>query len=376
MPKYISTPGNDERQDLLSCCKVLAIALFGWMAIRIALIPFEHGTFTPSNPSLQLNSNASSLLTIAASKQRIILIVGLHDALQRNLLDWSRSPGALPDWSYPIPTREDLKALRYDAPARYLSFDPLFATLRNDAYYYELDEIDEKVRKAIVELYRNKAQKAWSKGKNLVIASKYAAYLDDPKVTDMWLRILPEGVKVTDVQVVITYPTPRSHQLIQLWSTEHDPSRTTLKEYLSMNIKESFAQINPLGVATALSKKGMHTIIIDEKGFESEWVDLSTAIGCLLLKIRCIDNRLVGLGDYHRDEKPTMPMSMDLSNNKLKRMEKVLQDFDCGYFDSLSKSSNVYFLYRHSLFQHCSSLSRQYTAKEAAKQIQSIARGP
>ena len=302
--------------------------------------------------------------------------MGPHEALQRNLLDWSRSPGLLPDWSYPIPTREDLKALRYDAPARYLSFDPLFATLRNDAFYYELDEIDDKVRKSVIDLYRTKAQKAWSKGKSLVIASKYAANLEDSRVMDMWLRSLPEGVKVTDVQMVITYPTPRFHQLIQVWNTEQDPSRTTLRAFLSRNMYEYFAHINPLGVAAAFSKEGMQTIIVDEKGLEREWVDFSTAFGCLFLKIRCIDHRMVGLGDYRRDEKPTMPTSIDLSQNKLKRMEKVLLDFDCGYFDELSKSSNIHFLYRQSLFQHCSSLSRLYTAKEAAKEIQSIARGP
>jgi hypothetical protein len=222
------------RTRLSSCCKVLAIALFGWIAIRIALIPFEHGTFTPSNPSLQLNSNASSLSNIETSKQRIILIVGPHEALQRNLVDWSRSPGPLPEWSYPIPTREDLKALRYNAPTRYLSFDPLFATLRNDAFYYELDEIDDQVRKAIVDLYRSKAQKAWSKGKNLIIASNICMYHHGRFKSHGY--VAPNLARWCQTSQMYKWLLPTQphapRQLIQLWTTEHDPSRTTLEEIL------------------------------------------------------------------------------------------------------------------------------------------------
>ena len=118
-------PNVDERQDLQSCCKVLVIAFFGWCAIRIALLPFEQGAFTPSNPVLQLHPNGtssvgSSTLDFDEMKQRVLLIVGHHQALQRNLLDWSESQLVLSNWVYPTPTREDLKAVRFNAPPRYL----------------------------------------------------------------------------------------------------------------------------------------------------------------------------------------------------------------------------------------------------------------
>ena len=384
MPKYRPPSENDERQDLLNCFKVLAIGLFGWFAIRVALVPFEQGTFTPSNPGLQIgvHRNASSLLDIDTSKQRVVLIVGPHETLQRDLLQWARSPEMLQDWAYPIPTREDLSALQYSAPARYYSFDPLFATLHNDACYYRFETINEKVQTAVIDMYRRRAQTAWADGKNIVIASNGATHLEDPIVMDKWLRSLPAGVKLEDVQVVITYPTPRFHQLIQVWNEQNyaynttTTTTTTLTKFIKTSLNEHFPHVNPLGVAGAFVKKGIQTIILDEKGLERERVDLSTAVGCFILKVRCNTNGMIGVADYRRDEEAATPIPVAFSQNKLKRMEKVLQDFDCGFFDDLSKPSNVHFLYREALFRSCSSLIRQYTAKEVVRKIQSIARGP
>jgi hypothetical protein len=374
MPRRVRAPDNDEQQGLLNCCKVLLVALFGWFAIRVALLPFEQGAFTPSNPALLLNGNSSSVFDVDESKQRIVLILGQHEALQRNLLEWSRSPVVLPNWAFPIPTREELKAFHFNAPPRFLSFDPLFSTLHNDASYYEFDKVNGRAILSIIELYRNKTQKAWSAGKSIVIASKDATHLQDPRVMGLWLKTLPRGVKVEDVHVVITYPTPRSHQLIRVWSSERDPNATTLTDFIGTKLNQELARVNPLGVAVSFVKKGMQTIIIDEKGLERARVDISTAVGCSVLKMHCDVMGMVGIGDYHRDE--IMPTSEALSENKLKRIEKVLQDFDCGFFDALSKASNVHFLHRQALFQSCSSLSREYTAKGVVKKIQSIARSP
>ncbi|KAI2499442.1 hypothetical protein MHU86_15026 [Fragilaria crotonensis] len=189
MPRRPHAPDNDERQDL-NCCKVLVIALFGWFAIRVALLPFEQGAFTPSNPALLLSGNASSVFDVDESKQRIVLVLGQHDALQRNLLEWSRSPAVLPNWAFPIPTREELKAIHFNAPPRYFSFDPLFSTLNDDASYYEFDKVNGRAQLAILELYRNKTQKSWSAGKSIVIASKDATHLQDPRVMSLWLKNL------------------------------------------------------------------------------------------------------------------------------------------------------------------------------------------
>ena len=376
MPRRLQPPDNDERKDLLNCCKVIVIALFGWFAIRVALLPFEQGAFTPSNPALQLNGNASRVFEVDESKQRIVLIVGPHEELQRNLLEWSRSPVILPNWAYPIPTREDLKAIRFVAPPRYYSFDPLFSTLRDDASHYELDKIDSKATSAIIELYRNKTQKAWSAGKNIVMASKDAIHLENPRVMDLWLQTLPRGAKLGDVQIVITYPTPRFHQLIDVWRMEQDPTTTTFSVFVGKNLNQELARVNPLGVAVSFIRKGMETILIDEKGIERARVDISTAIGCFVLKMRCSSVGMMGIDHYHHDEEFIMPNSLDLPENKLKRIEKVLQDFDCGFFDSLSTPSNVHFLHRQALFRSCSSQVREYTAKTVVKKIQSIAGGP
>lgn len=376
MPRRPHAPDNDERHDLLNCCKVLVIALFGWFAIRVALLPFEQGAFTPSNPALLLSGNASSVFDVDESKQRIVLVVGQHDALQRNLLEWSRSPAVLPNWAFPIPTREELKAIHFNAPPRYFSFDPLFSTLNDDASYYEFDKVNGRAQLTIIELYRNKTQKSWSAGKSIVIASKDATHLQDPRVMGLWLKTLPRGAKVEDVQVVITYPTPRFHQLIRVWTSELDPTKTTLTDFIRTTLDQELARLNPLGVAVSLVKKGMQTIIIDEKGLERARVDISTAIGCSVLKMRCNVMGMAGIGDYHHDEQLIIPESVDLSENKLKRIEKVLQDFDCGFFDALSKPSNVHFLHRQALFQSCSSRTREYTASGVVKKIQSIARGP
>ena len=383
MPRRLQPPDNDERQDLLNCCKVVVIALFGWFAIRIALLPFEQGAFTPSNPSLLSNGNnnnnntsTSNVFEVDESKQRIVLIVGAHEALQRNLLEWSRSPDVLPNWAYPIPTREDLKAIRFNAPPRYYSFDPLFSALHNDASYYELDKIDGKATLAIIQLYRNKTQKAWSAGKNIVIASKDATNLKDPRAMDLWLKSLPHGVKVEDVQVVITYPTPRWHQLIRLWSTQEGQKTTLLSDFVREKLDQELARLNPLGLAVSSAKKGLQTIIIDEKGLERIRVDISTAVGCFVLKMHCNSLGMVGIDQYRPDEALIMPTSLDLTETKLKRIEKVLQDFDCGFFDALSKRSNVHFIHRQALFRSCSSQTRGYTTKTVVKKIQSIAKGP
>jgi hypothetical protein len=374
----------DERQDLLNCCKVLAIALFGWLAVHIALIPFESGAFTPSNPDLDMNRNGSSLLDLDTSNQRIVLVVGNNEILQHNILQWTRSPHVLPSWVYPIPTREELQGLHYVAPPRHQSFDPLFATLRNDASYYKSDTFNKKMKPevvdSVIDLYREKAGSAWKSGKNLVMASGHARM--DASAVERWTKALPEESVPDDIQVIITYQSPRYHQLIQAWQATQQQKaassskNTTLTEFIhSGQLRRHFDDMNTLGAAEVFVKKGMQTIVIDEKGLKRERVDLSTAIGCLVLKVRCNTNGLVG--DHQKEEiPPTNVPGLDLSDSKLKQIEKVLQDFDCGLFDTLSKPSNVHFLYREALFKSCSSLSRQITAKEAAKKIEAIARSP
>eukprot|EP00545_Synedropsis_sp_CCMP1620_P009594 CAMPEP_0119007328 /NCGR_PEP_ID=MMETSP1176-20130426/2938_1 /TAXON_ID=265551 /ORGANISM="Synedropsis recta cf, Strain CCMP1620" /LENGTH=382 /DNA_ID=CAMNT_0006959451 /DNA_START=27 /DNA_END=1175 /DNA_ORIENTATION=- len=374
----------DEKQDLLNCCKVLAIALFGWLAVHIALLPFESGAFTPSNPDLDMNRNGSSLWDLETSKQRIVLIVGNNEVLQQNILQWTRAPHVLPSWAYPIPTREDLEALDYAAPPRYKSFDPLFATLRNDPFYYRPESTNNKMKPDVVEsvvnLYKGKADSAWNSGKNLVIASAGARL--DASALEKWIKTLPEGSSPEDVQVIVTYKSPRHQQLIQAWQTQQqqlgpNTKNTTLTEFVRTGqLKHHFDEMmNSLGSAEVFVKKGMQTIIIDEKGLQRERVDLSTAVGCLVLKVRCNTNGIVG--DYHREVEPPKNVNgLDMSESKLKQIEKVLQDFDCGLFDILSKPSNVHFLYREALFRTCSALSRQITAKEAIRRIEAIAKSP
>lgn len=368
----------------MNCCKILAIALFGWLAVHIALIPFESGTFTPSNPDLDMNRNVTSLLDLDTSKQRIVLIVGNSEILQRNILDWIRStPRVLPTWAYPIPTREDLEQLHFIAPPRHKSFDPFFATLRGDASYYKSDS-KHKMKPSdvdsLINLYKDKAATPWNAGKNLVVASSQGGRLDAAAI-DKWIQTLPEGASVEDVQVIITYQSPRHLQVIQAWQaaqqeTKKGAKNTTLTQFLGEGqLQHHFDDMNPLGTAEVFVKKGMQTIIIDEKGLLRERVDVSTAVGCLVLKVRCKANGIAG--EYRKESvSSSIGDSMDLTDSKLKQIEKVLQDFDCGLYDTLSKPSNVHFLYREALFQSCSSLSRQITAKDAVRKIEDIARSP
>lgn len=372
---------HDEKQDLKSCCKVLAIALFGWAAIRVALIPFERGAFTPSNPDLAHGINVSST-DLDTSHQRVVLIVGpTLDALQQNLLEWSRTSILQKDWSYPIPTREEFKAVHFNAPPRYRSFDPLFATLEKDPTYYEYKDIpiDNKLLNSIVFLYHNRSQKAWKEKKNLVIASNEASHVVNDYL-DLWLESLPDNA-LSNLQVVLVYPRLRSLQLLRLF---HASSAKTMAEFVKSGaLARHFSDLNPLGVAETFVKKGATTIILDEAGFVGQGVDLTAAVACLILKVRCSTSGIVGIKDYKKTNPPAVSLLDNkskkdtVSESKLKEVEKVLQDFDCGFYDLLSKSSNVHFLYREFLFESCVTMtSRQYTPKTALHRIETILKRP
>jgi hypothetical protein len=370
MPKY-ERP-SDERQEFVNCCKIFAVALFGFAAVRIALLPFEQGAFTPTNPELE--GNATTLLHLDMTKQRVVLIAGSHESLQQNILQWTQTKSLLPQWSYPIPSSEDLASAQYWAPPSFRSFDPLFATIRGDPTYYEPGgKLNAKTKSSIVTLYKAEATRAWKAGKNVVIVGHGVNHLaKKDRSIEQFLKSLPEGVKMEEIQVVIVYPNLRFQQLLLLWK-EHF-TNLTLKDFVLNELPSHFIDLNPLGVAQKFAKLGMQTILIDSSGLDRDNIDLSSAIGCSILTIQCESSNT--LKPKYKSDTVQSNGSVDLSDSNLKRIEKVLKDFDCGYYDNLSKPSNVHFLYREGLFASCSHSHRRYTVRDVVRKIQSIVTKP
>jgi hypothetical protein len=381
----IISGGRDETyHSMMDCCKAFGIVVFGWIAIRIAWLPFEKGTFTPSNPGLEWNSNASTLFRIDSTKQRIVLFVGYHEALQCNdpssLATLSLLSDAPFGWSYPIPSKEELStAIQFRKfSTQYCTFfDPLFSALRYDPLHYETAAMNVSAATDIIELYRRKVQEDWSQGKSIIFASRDAAHLVNTKVAHAWNRLLPLGVE-SDVEVVVPYSTPRIRQLIEIWDVERasDPTMTLKSFLVTTKFEDNLVHVNPLGVASVFVRRGLKTIIVDENGLAREKLDIRTAVSCFILKSSCNSSNILEEGSNSQQESISPSPLMDLSEQKLKQIERVLQDYDCGFYNSLAKPSNVYFLYRDALFRSCSSRNRHYTVKELVKKIQGIATEP
>jgi hypothetical protein len=374
---------NDESyHSVIDCCKVFGIVIFGWIAIRIAWIPFEKGAFTPSNPGLEWNRNASTFFQIDSTKQRIVLFVGYHQTFQCSDRNGSSmvSLDAPLGWSYPIPSKEELStAIQFHTySTQYCTFfDPLFSALRNDPLHDKMATMNVSYASDIIEMYRRKVQDDWSQGKSMIFASRDAAHLVNTKVAHAWSLLLPWGVE-NDVEVVLPYSTPRIRQLMEIWDIERLSNPTmTLKSFLvTAKLEQNLVHMNPLGVASVFVRRGLKTIIVDENGLANEKLSIPEAVSCFILKSSC-NNSKDQTEDSDSQQLRTRSTSlMDLSEQKLKQIERVLQDYDCGFYNSLAKPPNVYFLYRDALFRSCSSQSRHYTVKELVKKIQEIATGP
>jgi hypothetical protein len=249
--------------------------------------------------------------------------------------------------------------------------------LRYDPVHYKSEFMNGSAATDIIELYRRKVQEDWSQGKSILFASRDAAHLVNTKVSHAWSLLLPWGLE-KDVEVVVPYSTPRIRQLMEIWDIQRisDPTMTLQSFLRTTQFEENFVHVNPLGVASVFVRRGLNTIIVDENGLAKEKLDVNAAVSCFILKSSCNSTNILREKTFSQPKAISSSSLMDLSEQKLKQIEGVLQDYDCGFYNSLAKASNVYFLYRDSLFRSCSSRNRHYTVKELVKKIQMVASEP
>eukprot|EP01084_Bolivina_argentea_P125644 222588_1 len=310
-------------------------------------------------------------------KQRIVLLAGPHKtgstSVQTNIANWSLS-GILEDWSWPCPQND---AYAYNKQIHAKCFARLL---------WALDNRSKKVMNPHETqlMYSKTFQRLWNNNKSIVFGAEYTDHVianefEGELIIGNLMRFMPcYPCNIYQIEVVITYRTPRVTHLISLWHQISKQNNVThLSEFIQRVLHTFFFIINPLGMAQRFAMKNISTRIIDTSGIARQNIDLSLVIACHILKVSCENNTIIGLINnpvrlnVFTKKYPQNNLHKDVSENKLQAIEKVLQQFDCKYL-KLKQMSNVEILYQDQLFHLCSNNSFFFSVNNTIQKIINI----
>ena len=361
----------------------------------------------PDPQNLRNNSIATSF-----PPPKVVILPGPHKtgstSLQTCLVDWTwndlskmkrqrkenpvRTPLSLPDWAWAVPDNDELidAQLLHTNPikafASYLGIvdrDPAAALSPQGRIDTGRIIADEKVQN-VTELFQSSMQRAWDDGYNIVFGTEGMDRLVRPMNTNSSIvmsaimNILPQKSpastrKLTkqDVEVVVIHRRPRIKHLISVWHQEQRPDES-LRSYLENRLLPHARYLDALGVAQKFLQKGIRTTIIDVTGVRDELgnqTNICHVVACDVLGTsNCTKDRhqLSNLASFPGQDISLRPRnqrsnrgSMDVTDEQLDSIEKILMEYDCGFRDAFrrfNEGSMLRYLYNNNIFAGCDSL--------------------
>lgn len=284
--------------------------------------------------------------------QRIVVLVGPHKtgstSIQSNLRTWIKDyKNVLPDWAWSFPKDSGIK----EFPSK--EYYPI-------VYMWGPDSSSKKVIQPenTLDLFRDQFYRDWQQQKNLVIASEgFDSIFWDPVRIEKLRDLLPvDKGETKQISFMVNYRTPRSSHLVSLFR-QHRRNNTQLQPWICEEKVFHFGILNPLGLAQRLVEHGFKTILLDMTGISDSNYDVSNIVACDILgapchstnkTIRGLDGVQPVLENVSKKQKKKQG-GVDLSDERLERIEKILQTGDCQYIHLL-KSHLVEVLYGSTLF--------------------------
>jgi len=172
--------------------------------------------------------------------------------------------------------------------------------------------------------------------------------------------------KLTDMEAVVVYRSPRIYHARSVWH-EAGKINQTFSEFLSRGLQPHMHVLGALPLAHAFVERGIRTTVLDMTGLPPD-TNLCHAVICDVLRdVECNNKtQVVGLVNDTTQEIAdgisTLVFNqrsdngpMDLTTQQWDRIEQVMQDFDCGWKESLTGNFSSLFrtLYPRHVFADC-----------------------
>ncbi len=296
-------------------------------------------------------------------EQRICIIAGPHktgtSSIQTNMWRWSRptfefSSSKYPplkkhviEWIWPVPTViaewENNDTTAWDwTPAKV--FYPMMEALQDKKRKVQPRSIfHHYLPSEIVSMYHDKIETYWSKGHDIVFGSEAIdTIIKIPQkdgaelVRNFSSRILPDGVKGSQVTIVIAYRTPKIDHLISVWHQNCD--KKTDPEFFEWitTTKNTLGSLDSMGmVELFLQNTDWNIALVDLQGLSEEGWDPSNFFACELLGEECDQMTPVELLRSAMEPVVTNVRSdkvpPNVSDEALDQMEELLIGYDCNY---------------------------------------------
>ncbi|KAI2492664.1 hypothetical protein MHU86_21904 [Fragilaria crotonensis] len=182
-------------------------------------------------------------------RQRVVILAGPHKTgttgVQQCLVDWTIKAQLLDRWLWALPPVSEMTELKLQPLGPEKRFAPLLAVLRKETIF-RTGPVEED---SAVALYRKHTTKAWNEERSIVIGAEAMDFIvsdrhDGDHILEGVLSVLPwnqrQPLTYTDVQVVVSYRTPRTSHLKSLWH-EHGYLNESLSAFSFDPINQVFS---------------------------------------------------------------------------------------------------------------------------------------
>mmetsp|Transcript_33138 Transcript_33138/g.80474 ORF Transcript_33138/g.80474 Transcript_33138/m.80474 type:complete len:435 (+) Transcript_33138:119-1423(+) len=296
--------------------------------------------------------------------------------VQACMAEWTvEGRGLLPDWSWPLPSHDEMKKLSPDEKKK---LRPKF-DLRAGAGFRQVVNRDigrsNNTLSPLQELYRVSILESWAKGKKVVFGHEgFANVLLDFS----WSRFIVEDILSMlpanesdfydltgfhrylrpfdlqkDLEVVVNYRTPRVSHLRSMWHQKEAKDESfrgmSFREFLGVfrpEIRAGYFPIDSLGLAIKFLRYGLKTTIIDLSGMKKEnRSDLCHVIACKIMKAPCTQSgRLATVPktdlEIRRNERPDPSSGLNMTSEEMAKVEKIMFLYECGLKEELRAYEN------------------------------------
>lgn len=342
----------------------------------------------------------------------VVILAGPHKtgttSTQVCMVDWTTPDAYMPQWSWPVPSDEEMNAINLRGLGAIKNFASFFGVLSKQTYFIldgdsNVDALEEFDRSKMVDLYRTHMLDAWNDGKNIVFGSEQMDWIVSntlpPSVTEDVrngaLEILPwksqhRLLKRENIEAVINYRSPRVEHFLSIWkeevaseaflmaSNDTSPqmrekhmvaSQRTFREFLSQP-NANYFMVNSLSMALRLLDVGIRTTVIDLSGIAANGQPgLCHVVACDVMGGNCTsDGRLAVLADddggHQKPDVSQEPLNarthkeeqLGLTPQEIDSINDIVTEYDCGLKASLleyAKCGQLRIIHRHDLFRTC-----------------------
>jgi len=326
-------------------------------------------------------------------------------------------PVVLSNWSWAVPTHENMvrAGLAHPSPIKgFASFvgvadlDPTLG-LSPQARNESGDKVTIDKVQQVVDMFRSRMDEAWRDGYSLIYGSEEMDRLLNPirnlnsslyrprdwnssVLMDAILNILPwengssyindtsfnnanvtqtsRTLQLDDLEVVVVHRTPRVKHIISVWHQTGYKENETFHAFLTNQFRYHAHVTSSLGLARQFLERKIRTTIVDDFGsVHGNRTNLCHVLACDVLRDEeCTQNhRLSSLESPGSVDVSNMRLNeqtddakgvsmMDLTLEQLTAVDRVMQEYDCGFWESLgwySEQSLLRILYKNDIFARC-----------------------